>query len=175
MSVVTKAASKLEPISLYIHHPHCYKLCTYCAFPKSLRKAQTVPSDIYISNLKHYPERVYESVYFGGGTPSLEHHTWAEDILKAAKWKEGAEITMEANPRDINLEKLQKWKQAGINRISLGVQTFSERLARILGRDTNIDVSNRLYDARLCSLTFDRLLDAQLIRWVQSSKTGPLT
>jgi oxygen-independent coproporphyrinogen-3 oxidase len=119
-----------------------------------LWKNQTISSDIYIANINHYKRRRYDTVYFGGGTPSIEDPRWAREILQSIEYNANAEITMEANPRDINLQKLNDWKEAGINRISLGVQTFNTRIAEILGRDSTIEVcfNNATHKATMIEL-----------------------
>ena len=129
---------------IYIHIPFCKQACYYCNFHFSTSLAL---KNEMIESLLHEIEIRSESgqkkfsiietgeeiktIYFGGGTPSLLTYQELEKILSAIHSKytvsPGAEITLEANPDDINIEKLSEWKLAGINRLSIGIQSFIER------------------------------------------------
>jgi oxygen-independent coproporphyrinogen III oxidase len=120
---------------LYIHIPFCKKACHYCDFhfSTSLRHKNTLLQalNIEIKQKKSYlPHPTLHSVYFGGGTPSLlEDNDLAqifETLSKHFNIDPGAEITLEANPDDITPEKVKNWKQQGINRLSIGIQSFFE-------------------------------------------------
>lgn len=128
----------LSPIGIYIHVPFCTKKCPYCHF-------FVVPSDLssydhFIQSLKQEWEMIQPlikekkiiSVYFGGGTPSLLGSKKIEEILS---WitVEG-EITLEANPDDVTLEKMEAFQKTGINRVSLGLQALDNPLLKTLGR-----------------------------------------
>lgn len=118
---------------IYLHIPFCKQACSYCNFhfstsPKtrngfvSALLKEMALQDKYLSG-----ERI-ESIYFGGGTPSLlqasEVQTIIEKIFYLHNVNPAAEITLEANPDDISLDRLKDWRQAGINRLSIGVQSF---------------------------------------------------
>ncbi len=123
-------------ISLYIHVPFCTKKCPYCHF-------FVVPNDdhdLYMNALQKEFELIQPliagkeivSIYFGGGTPSLLGPKNIETILN---WTgRSGEITLEANPDDVSLEKMKAFKAAGINRISLGIQSLDNPLLKTLGR-----------------------------------------
>jgi oxygen-independent coproporphyrinogen-3 oxidase len=123
-------------ISLYIHVPFCTKKCPYCHF-------FVVPSDdhdLYMQALRKEFELIQPliagkkiaSIYFGGGTPSLLGPEKIETILN---WtKRNGEITLEANPDDVTLEQMKAFKDAGINRVSLGIQSLDNPLLKTLGR-----------------------------------------
>jgi oxygen-independent coproporphyrinogen III oxidase len=118
---------------LYIHIPFCQKACHYCDFHFSTQlHSLTDMVDCLLLEMEYWksswnPERL-DSIYFGGGTPSLlSAEQIALLINKAVEiWPlvDGAEITLEANPDDVSENKVRGWQEAGINRISLGVQSF---------------------------------------------------
>jgi oxygen-independent coproporphyrinogen III oxidase len=126
---------------LYIHVPFCSRRCSYCDFAIAVRRA--VPSSAYLSAVlrewalwQREPlwdeSPIIETIYFGGGTPSrLDPHTIAaliEAISRVRKVLPGAEITVEANPEDVTLAAAKVWKSAGVNRLSLGVQSLDPRV-----------------------------------------------
>ncbi len=118
---------------IYIHVPFCKQACTYCNFHFSTSLG--LQNDFTAALLKEielrrpylHDERV-ETIYFGGGTPSLLSSTAIHQILDALHnhftWDSNPEITLEANPDDMAADRLHDWKQAGINRLSIGVQSF---------------------------------------------------
>ena len=121
---------------LYIHIPFCRKKCNYCDF-YSIGGTYSVP-DEYVRALKRelakYPELICKTVYFGGGTPSLLDGCQVADILSVLTIKDGAEITLEANPETLTAEKLWAYRRAGVNRLSVGVQTVYDKSLAVLGR-----------------------------------------
>jgi oxygen-independent coproporphyrinogen-3 oxidase len=131
---------------IYIHIPFCRKACHYCNFhfSTSLQKAPEVLKSIE-KEMEIRSEEINEeinTVYFGGGTPSLIESESIASILNQAnkyfKIAQDAEITLEANPDDINLLKAKNWKSMGINRFSLGIQSFA---------DENLQWMNRAHNA----------------------------
>jgi len=119
---------------IYIHIPFCKQTCNYCNFHFTTNikkkelfiealKKEILSENEFISNAE-----LIESIYFGGGTPSLLLPSELDEILsllhKKFKVQQGAEITLEANPDDINRVILDEWHRLGINRLSVGVQTF---------------------------------------------------
>src|SRR5690349_21065615 len=128
---------------IYLHIPFCRQACHYCNFHFStslqLKNDFTGALLKEIALQKNYlgSERV-ETVYFGGGTPSLLSMDELTSILQALRLHfhiaPDAEVTLEANPDDIMEEKLAIWKQAGINRLSIGVQSFFEEDLRWMNR-----------------------------------------
>ncbi len=117
---------------IYIHIPFCKKACHYCNFHFSTsgKHINEMIEGICIEATlqKHYLNENIETIYFGGGTPSLLSNENISSIVKVLKDNffvdEDAEITLEANPDDISEEKLKTWKSNGINRLSIGVQSF---------------------------------------------------
>ncbi len=131
---------------IYIHIPFCRKACHYCNFhfSTSLGKAEAVVNSIIKEIGLRSPEMKEEvqTIYFGGGTPSILATPTIENMLDAIKTNysisSNPEITLEANPDDITAEKAMAWKQMGINRFSIGVQSFA---------DENLRWMNRAHDA----------------------------
>lgn len=150
------------PFSLYIHIPFCEVKCGYCDFfsvPRGyedfdLQKEyiDTLIREIHERSGEFSGRRV-TSIFFGGGTPSLLDPKLLEKILVALArhflWDDATEITLETNPKTVSLEKLKAFKALGLNRISIGVQSFQDRFLKSLGRihDGN-DARKTVDDAR---------------------------
>jgi oxygen-independent coproporphyrinogen-3 oxidase len=131
---------------IYIHIPFCKKTCHYCDFHFSTQlKWKKDMSQALIKEIglrAHYlSDRKIKTIYWGGGTPSLLTPQEMEAIFgslhKHFTIEHKAEITLEANPDDIHEESLKVWQELGVNRISLGVQTFDEDRLRYLNRSHN--------------------------------------
>lgn len=119
---------------LYIHVPFCVRKCPYCDF-YSVAGAESLRADYAAAvarNLRHYHER-FDTVYFGGGTPNLIAEHMGE-ILAAAAAAPGAEITAECNPASADPDTLTAMRKAGVNRISVGVQSMQDNELERLGR-----------------------------------------
>jgi putative oxygen-independent coproporphyrinogen III oxidase len=139
------AFKALPPLSLYIHIPWCARKCPYCDF-NSHEARGAVPEERYVAALvadleRALPEvwgRPVHSVFFGGGTPSLFSAAAIDAILAAVRARlalaPDAEITLEANPGTVEAGKFRDFRAAGINRLSLGVQSFDPRHLKSLGR-----------------------------------------
>ncbi|MCF8067201.1 MAG: radical SAM family heme chaperone HemW [Desulfobacterales bacterium] len=132
----------MEPAGLYIHIPFCIKKCPYCDF-YSIADNNCIPLfiDALILEIKLIGQsckNIFDTIHFGGGTPSLLEPEQIELILKAAanafNIKADAEITMETNPGTTTLGTYQGYNNAGINRITIGVQSFNDRNLEFLGR-----------------------------------------
>ena len=131
---------------IYIHIPFCRKACHYCNFhfSTSLGMAEAVQASIIkeISLRSSELNEEVQTIYFGGGTPSILDPEAIDKMLQAIKAhyaiSSNPEITLEANPDDITTEKARAWKQMGINRFSIGVQSFA---------DENLHWMNRAHDA----------------------------
>lgn len=128
---------------IYIHIPFCKKACHYCNFHFST--SLKLKNDFITALLKeiklrkeYVGDEIIETIYFGGGTPSLLSAEELKEILTAIHEQytiaTHAEVTLEANPDDLNEESLQQWKQTGINRLSIGVQSFFEEDLRWMNR-----------------------------------------
>lgn len=136
------------PLSLYIHIPWCIKKCPYCDF-NSYAQNQPPPEKEYIAALiqdleqeisqkQDHDNRPFSSIFFGGGTPSLFSGKNIESILNAVAKRHtfisNIEITLEANPGTIEHTPFQDYRAAGVNRISLGAQSFQDNKLKALGR-----------------------------------------
>ncbi len=131
-------------IGIYIHIPFCKSRCSYCDFATDVyRDEARVESYISslcseIQNSKSEVQDSVETIYFGGGTPSLLSAKQLEKVLDALHKKfsiqEKAEFTLEMNPATVSLSKLKDFKSLGVNRASFGVQTFNDRALKILAR-----------------------------------------
>ncbi|KAA1040060.1 radical SAM family heme chaperone HemW [Macrococcus equipercicus] len=124
--------------SLYIHIPFCNRICTYCDFNKFLIKNQPVDAyiDCLIQELEGIDTCTFNTLFIGGGTPTALSVTQLERLLSyiADRFTVTDEWTMEANPDELTAEKIAVMKQYGVNRLSLGVQTFDNNLLKLLGR-----------------------------------------
>jgi oxygen-independent coproporphyrinogen-3 oxidase len=133
-----------EPLALYIHWPFCVSKCPYCDFNSHVRESvdQQAWRAALLTDLAHEaaltPGRTIGSIFFGGGTPSLMPPATMAALIEAAAahWSlaPGAEITMEANPNSAEAARFADAAQAGINRISLGLQALDDAALHFLGR-----------------------------------------
>ncbi|MDX2006227.1 MAG: radical SAM family heme chaperone HemW [Meiothermus sp.] len=125
---------------VYVHVPFCPTICPYCDFHVVRRHGGVVGA--YLERLTQEAQQLFEqypdalqTLYFGGGTPSFLRNSELEALRAALPWDVSeAEVTMEANPGTLNLGRAQLLKDLGINRLSLGVQSFDDRVLKTLGR-----------------------------------------
>ena len=162
------------PLSLYIHIPWCIQKCPYCDFNSHALKT-TIPEAQYISaliddldtDLARYDmqneSRKLHSIFIGGGTPSLitapEIKRLLIEVEKRLPFADDIEITMEANPGTVEAGRFIEYREAGVNRISIGVQSFQqeklEKLGRIHGKDEAIRAARLAHEAGLNSFNLD--------------------
>ena len=179
----------IEPLGIYLHIPFCESICNYCNFNRGLldssvkkRYVDALEKEILTSALKEQAD----SIYFGGGTPSLLDAHEIERLIFACRdafsLDNVLEVTLETNPETVSIDLLKKWFDAGVNRISFGVQSFlDEELARLgrlhsaakarqsikealsVGFDVSIDLMFWLPMQSLgdCSRSIDALLELQ--------------
>ena len=145
-----------KSLELYVHIPFCVRKCEYCDFLSAPAGADTQQE--YVRNLLleieqkgvHCTDYEVITIFFGGGTPSILKAGWIADILDAIhrnfKVRKDAEITIECNPGTLTFEKLSIYKSAGINRISVGLQSASDAELRELGRIHTYEDFLRSYD-----------------------------
>jgi len=147
----------LPPLSLYIHIPWCVRKCPYCdfnshearvAFPEKEYVAALV-RDLELALPQIWGRKVY-TVFFGGGTPSLLSGAAVEEILRQVRMllplSGDAEITLEANPGTVEAERFAAYRDAGVNRLSLGIQSFNDAHLKALGRIHSADEARRAID-----------------------------
>lgn len=141
----------MRPRHAYVHVPFCARRCTYCDFSIAVRR--DVPVDDYLAGLAgelalRYPaggdaEWLLDTLYFGGGTPSrLGGEGVARMVAivqRHAALAPGAEVTLEANPDDVTPDAASRWAAAGINRVSLGVQSFDPKVLDWMHRSHTVD------------------------------------
>ena len=137
------------PLGVYVHWPFCTRICPYCDF--NVYKNRRIDADAWSSaltaELRYWADITartpLESLYFGGGTPSLAPLTLLEAVIDACASLWGfvpnAEITLEANPSHVNSDQLTAFRAIGVNRLSLGVQSLRDDALAFLGRDHNAD------------------------------------
>jgi putative oxygen-independent coproporphyrinogen III oxidase len=150
--------TKTIPLSLYIHIPWCVKKCPYCDFNSHQAKNE-IPEDLYVQALlsdleKNLPKiwgRRFVSIFFGGGTPSIFSPQAIEKILTGVNtrvpFNSDIEITLEANPGTVDEARFAGFRQAGVNRLSIGVQSLQNEKLAALGRIHNRDYALRAIDA----------------------------
>lgn len=162
------------PLSLYIHIPWCIQKCPYCDFNSHALKT-TIPEAQYISaliddldtdlaryNMENDPRKLH-SIFIGGGTPSLitapEIKRLLIEVEKRLPFADDIEITMEANPGTVEAGRFIEYREAGVNRISIGVQSFQqeklEKLGRIHGKDEALRAARLAHEAGLNSFNLD--------------------
>lgn len=161
---------KTIPTSLYIHFPWCIKKCPYCDF-----NSHTLPTnfpekeyiDALIKDLKisltKFPAKELHSIFLGGGTPSLfSANSINKSLCKINKlihFKRELEISIEINPATCDLQKLIELRAAGINRLSIGIQSFQNDKLKILGRihdkDDAINLIKQTHNAGFININFD--------------------
>ncbi len=134
---------------VYVHWPFCVSKCPYCDFNSHVRDAvdQTRWREALVAELRHYAAstqgRVVDSVFFGGGTPSLMPPQTIAAVIGAIRdlWPvaDDVEITMEANPTSVEAARFHAAREAGVNRVSLGVQALDADSLRFLGRGHSVD------------------------------------
>ena len=142
-----------EPLALYVHWPFCVSKCPYCDFNSHVRDSvdQAVWRDALLADLRHeaalLPDRRVGSIFFGGGTPSLMLPATVAAVIAAAEAEWGlasdCEITLEANPNSVEVANFADLAAAGVNRVSIGVQSFDSEVLEFLGRAHSEDEARR--------------------------------
>ncbi|MGR3494501.1 radical SAM family heme chaperone HemW [Citreimonas sp.] len=167
---LSRAALTVEPwqrggFGLYVHWPFCEAKCPYCDFNSHVTAFidQKRWADALAAEVRRWaavtPGRVLSSIFFGGGTPSLMTPDTVDTVLRAAQdgwtWANDIEITLEANPRSVEAARFRGFADAGVNRVSLGVQSLREDDLRRLGRLHNAAEARAAFD--IAQATFDRV------------------
>lgn len=173
----------MDNLALYLHWPFCKSKCPYCDFNSHVRSSidETAWEEAFITEL----ERAYtltgprelKSIFFGGGTPSLMNPRLVEKIIGHALglWnpEEDIEITLEANPTSVETDRFKALRQAGVNRVSLGVQALNEKDLKFLGREhTTFQAQQALHVAKTTfpRVSFDLIYarpEQTLAAWVE--------
>ena len=133
----------MEELGIYIHIPFCKQKCFYCDFCSFANKNEMQEKYVEavineIKNITHKEKYTVTTIYFGGGTPSILNPEYIKNILQeiesSFKILDDAEITIEINPGTVNEEKLKKYKEYGINRLSIGLQSANDKILKKIGR-----------------------------------------
>jgi oxygen-independent coproporphyrinogen-3 oxidase len=152
------AITQLPPLGLYVHIPWCVRKCPYCDFNSHTHDGE-LPEAAYVAALladlaneqAHAAGRPLQSIFFGGGTPSLFSPQAIGQIIDAARTRLGfspdIEITLEANPGTVELARFKGYREAGVNRLSIGVQSFAAQQLQKLGRIHSRDEALRAGEA----------------------------
>jgi putative oxygen-independent coproporphyrinogen III oxidase len=152
----------LPPLALYVHIPWCVRKCPYCDF-NSHERSGPLPEAEYVGRLLEDLEsllpavwgRRLSSVFIGGGTPSLFAPESIDALLSGVRARlpldPGAEITLEANPGTVEAARFRGFRGAGVNRISVGVQSFDDAMLKALGRIHGGDEAKRAVEAALAA------------------------
>jgi len=153
---------------LYLHVPFCPTICPYCDFHALRRTRGAVAA--YLDRLEEEATALFarhsgelETLYVGGGTPSFLRDGELERLFASLPWRFAgrAEITLEVNPGTVNRERLQRFAKLGVNRLSIGVQSFADETLRFLGRPHNAAAAVRTVEEAL-ELGFSVSLDLML-------------
>ncbi|MCE3255577.1 MAG: hemN [Rickettsiaceae bacterium] len=134
-----------KPLSIYIHYPFCKSKCPYCDFNSHIFKQIDEQNFLqaYLNELRYFApqlkQRKINTIFFGGGTPSLMPAYFVEKLLEeiAKLWSldENCEVTLEANPTSFEATKFKDFKRCGINRLSIGIQALNDSDLKFLGRE----------------------------------------
>ena len=146
----------MDKLAVYIHWPYCARICPYCDFNVYKRKNDTALLPAILADLEHWRElsgpRDVTSIHFGGGTPSLMTAAQIAAVIETVErlWGFGdIEIALEANPHEMNADIWRDYHAAGLNRMSLGVQSFNDEALAFLGRDHNGGAARKALDLAL--------------------------
>ena len=153
---------------IYIHIPFCKQACYYCDFhfSTSLKNKDALIEAILleiIQRKKDWKDESFDTIYFGGGTPSIVNADDIDKIIKALykhyNINEKPEISLEANPDDVTEQKIKKWKASGVNRMSVGIQSFHQedliKLHRSHTANQAVDAVKRIQDHGIDNITID--------------------
>ena len=148
-------ANQAIPLALYIHFPWCLRKCPYCDFNSHQAESEAIPEQQYLAallkELEQLLPRVWgrrvSTIFFGGGTPSLLSPATVSNLLSAIRARipcvPALEVTLEANPGSLEIEKFQQFRDAGITRLSIGVQSFADDSLQRLGRIHDAEQAHR--------------------------------
>lgn len=167
---------------VYVHVPFCRRRCSYCDFSIAVRRE--VPSSDYVTAVRgelaqlrrdgRWNDEPSATIYFGGGTPSLLDpeclRTVLLDVVSSTPLLDAVEVTIEANPEDVTPERASSWRAAGVNRVSLGAQSFNDRVLEWMHRTHDaartVDAVRELRNAGFANISLDLIfaLPAELGR-----------
>ncbi|MBQ8762385.1 MAG: radical SAM family heme chaperone HemW [Clostridia bacterium] len=175
----------MENLSLYVHIPFCKSKCTYCNFVsysgceeyfKVYLKALKQEIEIRAKECKNF---IIKTIYIGGGTPSILPLGSISNIIETIKnnfaLEKNVEITVEANPNSLTQEKAIEWKTAGVNRISIGLQSANNKILKLLNRPHNLkdfkQAISYIKNAGILNISADMLIGLPKQNWFDIKKT----
>lgn len=178
----------MSPLAVYIHWPYCARICPYCDFNVYKSKGQKGDDLVaaIVADLKHWRElsgpRALRSIHFGGGTPSLMSAQQIETIISTCKrlWaaQRDVEVGLEANPDDADAARWAGYREAGINRLSVGIQSFDDDVLVFLGRNHDgaaarlaLNMACRIFDNVSADLIFGHK-DQDAAAWTADLNTA---
>jgi putative oxygen-independent coproporphyrinogen III oxidase len=149
----------LIPLGIYVHIPWCVEKCPYCDFNSHKLREEKPPEEEYVKVISHHLKqyanmvgnRPVSTVFFGGGTPSIMSGKAIANIIniinKNYNTTNDIEITLEANPGTVDQSRFKSFLEAGVNRLSIGVQSFDDKMLKILGRIHDSNTAKKAIDA----------------------------
>jgi oxygen-independent coproporphyrinogen-3 oxidase len=163
----------MKESALYVHIPFCDHKCIYCDFYSIITSdnirpfLDSIKKEIGYYSTVYSKDRIFTSIFFGGGTPSLMEPEYLGEIINSLKANYtvsiDAEITMETNPGTVNKNKLKMFRESGINRISIGIQSFDENelkfLTRIHDKNTAIETVNNASEVGYENISVDLIFN----------------
>ena len=178
---------ELRELAIYVHIPFCDHKCIYCDFYSIITSdnissfLQSLKKEIKYYAGNYAPGRIITSIFFGGGTPSLMQPEYLEGIISSIAENftvsTETEITMETNPGTVDKDKLQRYRTAGINRISIGVQSFNDDelkfLTRIHNSNTAVQTLHNAADAGFENISLDLIFNLPgqtKLKWISNLK-----
>ena len=171
---------KIEPLGLYVHIPFCLRKCNYCDFcsfsdlEKNQRKSYLSRLTEEILSYKRSDKIKIDTIFFGGGTPSLlepcEFFKIHDSIRDAFEISHNTEFTIEVNPKTLDKDKLQAFTSRGVNRISIGLQTIHENELKILGRIHALSDFEKVY--QLCRASGITNISVDIMYGIPEQTTG---
>ena len=187
--MIKENKSNLKETAIYIHIPFCEHKCIYCDFYSIITKdnitsfLQALKKEINHYTEKHSSNRIIKSIFFGGGTPSLMTPAYISEIIELVKKRfevsADVEITLETNPGTVEQTKLKEFYEIGINRLSIGIQSFDENelkfLTRIHDKQTAIDTVVKAQEVGFENISIDLIFNLPgqtKERWHNNLKTA---
>lgn len=134
--------------AIYLHIPFCKQKCHYCDFfiLTNMEKEYNNYVEHLIKEINLYPKLYFDTIYFGGGTPSVLKSSDITKILSNLNYSNDSEITLELNPNDIQYNHLKELRDAGINRLSIGIQSFNDKLLKEMNRSHDKSEALKTFD-----------------------------
>jgi len=157
-----------DSAGLYVHFPYCVSICNYCDFDRQATGFASIPRYVesVVAEIRLQRQRPIHSIFFGGGTPSLMSDEQVRSILTAARQQfellSAAEVTLEANPGECTVERLTTFREAGVNRLSIGVQSLDDQTLEHLSRRHTADEARAAVSAARAAGFYNLSLDFML-------------